>query len=85
VDSSSLAATLLVLQVLALVLATTNHNNNNNSSSSSSSSNVWYVAGLSGHGFKMTSALGEAVVDLVIKRETNLPVDFLRKQRLVGV
>ncbi len=44
-------------------------------------SNVWYAAGLSGHGFKMTPALGEALSDLVISGETNLPVGFLRKDR----
>jgi sarcosine oxidase len=46
-------------------------------------SNVWCVAGLSGHGFKMTPALGEAVADLVLKGETDLPIEFLRKKRLI--
>jgi sarcosine oxidase len=52
--------------------------------------NIWCVAGLSGHGFKMTPALGEAVADLVMTEEegdkeeggeggkTDLPIDFLR-------
>lgn len=48
-----------------------------------SASNVWYAAGLSGHGFKMAPALGEALADLVIAGETHLPVGFLRKDRLV--
>ncbi|OEU10896.1 DAO-domain-containing protein [Fragilariopsis cylindrus CCMP1102] len=72
-------------------------NDETSSSSSSSSSppsaysdkysNIWCVAGLSGHGFKMTPALGEAIADLVMtvgeeeergEGTTDLPIDFLR-------
>ena len=44
-------------------------------------SNIWYAAGLSGHGFKMTPALGQALADLVVDGVTELPVDFLRRDR----
>eukprot|EP00531_Pseudo-nitzschia_arenysensis_P010968 CAMPEP_0116149614 /NCGR_PEP_ID=MMETSP0329-20121206/19066_1 /TAXON_ID=697910 /ORGANISM="Pseudo-nitzschia arenysensis, Strain B593" /LENGTH=425 /DNA_ID=CAMNT_0003645989 /DNA_START=70 /DNA_END=1347 /DNA_ORIENTATION=+ len=46
-----------------------------------SNSNVWYAAGLSGHGFKMTPALGQALADLVTQGTTELPVEFLSKSR----
>ncbi len=45
------------------------------------SSNIWYAAGLSGHGFKMTPALGQALADLVVDGKSDLPVDFLRRDR----
>ena len=44
-------------------------------------SNIWYAAGLSGHGFKMTPALGQALADLVIDGATDLPVGFLTRDR----
>jgi monomeric sarcosine oxidase len=44
--------------------------------------NVVFAAGLSGHGFKFTGVLGEALVDLAMHGETRLPVDFLRLSRL---
>ncbi len=47
-----------------------------------SNSNVWYAAGLSGHGFKMTPALGQALADLVTQGTTELPLEFLSKSRL---
>ena len=43
---------------------------------------VWCIAGLSGHGFKMTPALGEAAADLLIEGETELPISFLSTNRL---
>lgn len=39
---------------------------------------VAIAAGLSGHGFKFTSILGEALADLTISGETKLPIGFLR-------
>ena len=44
-------------------------------------SNVFFGAGFSGHGFKFTSVLGEALADLAIDGETNLPIDFLSLSR----
>ena len=44
--------------------------------------NVWCVAGLSGHGFKMTPALGEAAADLLVEGKTELPIRFLNANRL---
>jgi sarcosine oxidase len=43
--------------------------------------NVAFAAGLSGHGFKFTGALGEALADLVTKGRTDLPIGFLGAQR----
>jgi sarcosine oxidase len=42
---------------------------------------VSFVAGLSGHGFKFTCVLGEALADLTTEGSTKLPVDFLSCQR----
>jgi sarcosine oxidase len=39
--------------------------------------NVFFVAGLSGHGFKFTSVLGEALADLALNGFTKLPIEFL--------
>ncbi len=39
--------------------------------------NQWIAAGLSGHGFKFTSVLGEALADLALEGSTRLPVSFL--------
>lgn len=36
-----------------------------------------FAAGLSGHGFKFTAVLGEALADLAIDGQTTLPIDFL--------
>jgi sarcosine oxidase len=44
--------------------------------------NVVFAAGLSGHGFKFTPVLGKALVDLALKGETDLPMNFLRMDRL---
>ncbi len=38
---------------------------------------IVFAAGLSGHGFKFTSVLGEALAELVLDGETSLPVEFL--------
>lgn len=65
-------------------MAGKNHRSGNDDGSTEGRpSNVWYAAGLSGHGFKMTPALGEALADLVVSGETDLPVDFLKKDRLL--
>ena len=39
--------------------------------------NVFFAAGLSGHGFKFTSVLGEALADLATQGSTTLPIGFL--------
>ena len=44
--------------------------------------NVVFGAGFSGHGFKFTSVLGEALADLALEGATTLPVEFLRIDRL---
>jgi sarcosine oxidase len=44
-------------------------------------SNVFFGAGFSGHGFKFTSVLGEALADLAIDGESKLPIDFLGLSR----
>ncbi len=43
--------------------------------------NVVVGAGFSGHGFKFTSVLGEALADLALAGRTNLPVGFLSLRR----
>lgn len=45
------------------------------------SERVVFAAGLSGHGFKFTSVLGEVLADLALEGTTSLPVDFLRLSR----
>lgn len=44
--------------------------------------NVHFAAGLSGHGFKFATVLGEALTDLTLKGRTALPIDFLSPERL---
>lgn len=46
------------------------------------SERVVFAAGLSGHGFKFTSVLGEALADLALAGETKLPIGFLGCSRL---
>jgi sarcosine oxidase len=46
--------------------------------------NTLFAAGLSGHGFKFTSVLGEALADLAIDGTTLLPVEFLRLNRFLA-
>jgi sarcosine oxidase len=43
--------------------------------------NIAFAAGLSGHGFKFTSVLGEALADLALERKTGLPIGFLNCRR----
>jgi len=43
--------------------------------------NVFFVAGLSGHGFKFTSVLGEVLADLALEGRTALPIGFLSVKR----
>jgi sarcosine oxidase len=45
---------------------------------------VSFVAGLSGHGFKMANVLGEIMADHVTRDGTDLPVDFLSMSRFSG-
>ncbi len=40
------------------------------------------AAGLSGHGFKFTCVLGEALADLTLEGQTALPIGFLSARRL---
>jgi sarcosine oxidase len=43
-----------------------------------------FAAGLSGHGFKLAPALGDALVDLAIHGRTVLPIGFLSQERFAG-
>lgn len=45
------------------------------------SERVVFAAGLSGHGFKFTGVLGEALADLALEGGTDLPVGFLARAR----
>lgn len=49
------------------------------------SGSVMFAAGLSGHGFKFTSVLGEALAEMTLDGGTSLPVGFLSCQRLAPV
>ena len=40
-----------------------------------------FAAGLSGHGFKLGPALGDALADLALKGRTDLPIGFLAPER----
>jgi sarcosine oxidase len=42
---------------------------------------TFFAAGLSGHGFKLAPALGDALVDLALRGRTELPVGFLSPDR----
>jgi len=42
---------------------------------------VVFAAGLSGHGFKFTTVLGEALADLALNGKTALPIEFLALAR----
>jgi sarcosine oxidase len=44
---------------------------------------TWFAAGLSGHGFKLAPALGDALVDLALRGRTDLPLGFLSPDRFV--
>jgi sarcosine oxidase len=43
--------------------------------------NIVFAAGLSGHGFKFTPVLGQALAELALHGGTNLPIDFLGLSR----
>ncbi len=45
---------------------------------------IIFAAGMSGHGFKFTCVLGEALADLALRGKTTLPVDFLSLRRFSG-
>ena len=42
---------------------------------------IVFAAGLSGHGYKFTPMLGEALADLALAGKTALPVGFLAGHR----
>lgn len=42
------------------------------------------AAGLSGHGFKLAPALGDALADLALGGRTDLPIDFLSPRRFAA-
>lgn len=42
------------------------------------------AAGLSGHGFKLTSVIGEILADLTLSERTAMPIDFLSPRRFAG-
>lgn len=46
--------------------------------------NVVFAAGLSGHGFKFTSVLGEVMADLALDGLTKQPIAFLSAARFLG-
>lgn len=43
--------------------------------------NIVFAAGLSGHGFKFTSVIGEILTQLALDGETAMPIDFLSLKR----
>ncbi len=45
---------------------------------------TFFAAGLSGHGFKLAPALGDALADLALRGHTDLPIDFLSPGRFAG-
>jgi sarcosine oxidase len=45
---------------------------------------VTLACGFSGHGFKFSAVLGEALADLATRGETELPIEFLRLDRFRG-
>jgi sarcosine oxidase len=45
---------------------------------------VHFAAGLSGHGFKLSPALGDALADLALHGRTQLPVGFLSPVRFAS-
>jgi sarcosine oxidase len=42
---------------------------------------TYFAAGLSGHGFKLAPALGDALCDLALRGRTDLPIEFLSPRR----
>ncbi len=49
-----------------------------------SSRRIHFAAGLSGHGFKLSPALGDALAQLAITGRTGLPIEFLSPGRFAG-
>jgi glycine/D-amino acid oxidase-like deaminating enzyme len=45
---------------------------------------AWVIAGLSGHGFKYSSALGELAKDLVVYGKSNYDLTAFRLDRFTG-
>jgi glycine/D-amino acid oxidase-like deaminating enzyme len=45
---------------------------------------IHFAAGLSGHGFKLSPALGDALASLALQGRTDLPIGFLSPERLGG-
>lgn len=45
--------------------------------------NIVIACGFSGHGFKFVPVVGEVIADLIEKKSTGLPVDFLSLKRFV--
>ena len=45
---------------------------------------IHFAAGLSGHGFKLSPALGDALVQLATTGHTGLPIGFLSPERFAG-
>ena len=45
------------------------------------SERIHFAAGLSGHGFKLAPALGEALCELALHGGTKLPIEFLSPAR----
>jgi sarcosine oxidase len=43
--------------------------------------NVWLLGGFSGHGFKLSPAIGQAAADLICHGETDLPIAYLDPAR----
>ena len=43
---------------------------------------VTLAAGFSGHGFKFATVIGEALADLATRGRSELPIEFLRLERL---
>ncbi len=46
--------------------------------------NVVFAAGLSGHGFKFTSVLGEVLAELATEGDSKLPIEFLKVNRFAA-
>lgn len=42
--------------------------------------NVVFAAGLSGHGFKFASVIGESLAELALEKKTSLDLEFLRRR-----
>lgn len=47
--------------------------------------NTFIISGFSGHGFKMSPAIGKVATDLIAERKTNLPIEHLKPIRYIKV